>query len=342
MGRLVEVALLRGQRKQQPNNPTRPNGELCEYCPPEHVEAEMDRLIEIHQAHLQTKVPPEVEAAWLHHRFTQIHPFQDGNGRIARALASLVFLRSGWFPLVIHRDIREEYIGALEKADLGDLSDLVNLFSKVQKKAFLKALSLSENVLQAPSPLQQVISAATERLRARKWSSLRKMQTKTFELSKRLEDFAEERLESIANKINKELQELDQHYFADARRSDVETDFWFKKQIIEVARELDYYADTRTYRAWVRLKIKEDRQTELVLSFHSLGVEFLGIMAVSAFMEYRDRNEDGETSVDGPDILSKEIFQFSYIEKGQEITARFEPWLNDVLLAGIDKWRKQL
>lgn len=342
MGRLVEVALLRGQWKQQPNNPTRPNGELCEYCPPEHVEAEMDRLIEIHQAHLQTKVPPEVEAAWLHHRFTQIHPFQDGNGRIARALASLVFLRSGWFPLVIHRDIREEYIGALEKADLGDLSDLVNLFSKVQKKAFLKALSLSENVLQAPSPLQQVISAATERLRARKWSSLRKMQTKTFELSKRLEDFAEERLESIANKINKELQELDQHYFADARRSDVETDFWFKKQIIEVARELDYYADTRTYRAWVRLKIKEDRQTELVLSFHSLGVEFLGIMAVSAFMEYRDRNEDGETSVDGPYILSKEIFQFSYIEKEQEITARFEPWLNDVLLAGIDKWRKQL
>ena len=33
----------------------------------------------------------EIEATWLHHRFTQIHPFQDGNGRVARALASLVF-----------------------------------------------------------------------------------------------------------------------------------------------------------------------------------------------------------------------------------------------------------
>ncbi len=342
MGRLVDVALLRGNYKQQPNNPTRPDGEIYEYCPPEHVEAEMDKLIEMHQEHLRASVPPEVEAAWLHHRFTQIHPFQDGNGRIARALASLVFLRNGWFPLVIHRDIREDYIGALEKADVNDLSELVSLFSKIQKKAFLKALSLSENVLQAPSPLQQVISAATERLRARKWSSVRKMQSKTLELSQRLEDFAERRLESIAIEINKELQSLDQHYFADARRSDIETDFWFKKQIIDVATELDYYADTRTYRAWVRLKIKEDRQTELVLSFHSLGVEFLGIMAVSAFMEYRDRNEDGETSVDGPYILSKEIFQFSYREKEEEITARFDPWLNDVLLSGLDKWRKQL
>lgn len=342
IGRLVEVPLLRGEWKQQSNNPTRPDGEIYQYCPPEHVEAEMDRLIAMHQKHQRTDVPPEVEAAWLHHRFTQIHPFQDGNGRIARALASLVFLRAAWFPLVIHRDLREDYIGALEKADIGDLSELVNLFSKVQKKAFLKALSLSENVLQAPSPLQQVISAASERLKARKWSSLRKMQSKSLELSKRLEDFAEKKLEAIAAELNKELQSLDQHYFADARRSDHETDFWFKKQIIDVAKDLDYYADTRTYRAWARLKIKEDRQTELVLSFHSLGVEFLGIMAVSAFMEYRDRNEDGETTVDGPYILSKEIFQFSYKEKEQDITGRFEPWLNDLLLVGLDKWRRQL
>ena len=41
-------------------------------------------------------VPLEVEAAWLHHRFTQIHPFEDGNGRVARALASLVFIPDGF------------------------------------------------------------------------------------------------------------------------------------------------------------------------------------------------------------------------------------------------------
>lgn len=342
LGQSVEVELLRGQWKRLPNNPTRPNGTVFEYCPPEHVDAEMDTLMRLHDAHLLQKVPPEIEAGWLHHRFTQIHPFQDGNGRIARALASLVFLRSGWFPLVIHRDLREEYISALEHADEGNLSALVDLFSRIQKKAFLKALSLSENVLQEPSPLKQIISAATERLRARKWSSFKRMQSKAFELSKRLEGFAENKLASIATELNEELHSLDQHYFADARRSDVETDFWFKKQIVDVAKKLDYYADTRTYRTWVRLKIKEDRQTELVLSFHSVGVEFLGVMGVAGFMEYRDKNEDGEITVDGPYMLSKEIFQFSYKETEQNVIDRFELWLNDVLLAGLDKWRRQL
>jgi Fic family protein len=342
LGRTVEVRLLRGEWKQLPNNPKRPDGSIHEYCPPEHVNAEMESLINLHREHLEKEIAPEVEAAWLHHRFTQIHPFQDGNGRIARALASLVFLRSEWFPLVVNRDIREEYISALEIADDGDLAPLVNLFARVQKKAFLKALSLSENVLQQPSPLKQVISAATERLKARKWASIKKMQSKAFEISRGLEDFAQTKLDSIATDLNKELQNLDQHYFAEARRSDLDTDFWFKKQIVDTAKELGYYADTRTYRSWVRLKIKEDRQTELVLSFHSVGVDFLGIMAASAFMEYRDRNEDLETSVDGPYILSRDVFQFSYTENETVVLERFETWLSEVLLEGLDKWRKQL
>lgn len=342
LGRTVDVQLLRGKWKRLPNNPKRPDGTIHEYCPPQHVDAEMERLINLHAEHSKKGIAPEVESAWLHHRFTQIHPFQDGNGRIARALASLVFLRSGWFPLVVNRDIRDEYISALEIADIGDLASLVNLFARVQKKAFLKALSLSENVLQQPSPLKQVISAAAERLKARKWTSIKKMQAKAFELSKSLEDSAQTQLDSISADLNKELQKLDQHYFAEARRSDLETDFWFKKQIVDTAKELGYYADTRTYRSWVRLKIKEDRQTELVLSFHSVGVDFLGIMAASAFMEYRDRNEDLETTVDGPYILSRDVFQFSYTENERNVSERFESWLSEVLLEGLDKWRKQL
>src|SRR5262245_38287478 len=91
LGRLVEVPLLRGDWKKQPNSPTRVDGTVHEYAPPEQVASEIDRLIEYHKQHLSAGVPPEVESAWLHHRFTQIHPFQDGNGRVARALASLVF-----------------------------------------------------------------------------------------------------------------------------------------------------------------------------------------------------------------------------------------------------------
>lgn len=60
-GRRVELPLCHGQYKRQPNNPKRPGGELPEYCPPEQVASEMDRLIEMYGAH--SDVASEVEAA---------------------------------------------------------------------------------------------------------------------------------------------------------------------------------------------------------------------------------------------------------------------------------------
>src|SRR5947209_20053764 len=97
----------------------------------------MDELIRIYGERQNRQVPPEVSSAWLHHRFTQIHPFSDGNGRVARALASLVFIRSGWFPVVIKRDDRPRYIEDLEKADAGDLLQLVALFVESKRTALI-------------------------------------------------------------------------------------------------------------------------------------------------------------------------------------------------------------
>ena len=99
----------------------------------------MDRLLAMHLEHRE--VPPEIEGAWLHHRFVQIHPFQDGNGRVARALATLVMIRKGWLPLVVTDSGRADYIGALEMADEGDLQPLVRLFARIQRRAFEGALS---------------------------------------------------------------------------------------------------------------------------------------------------------------------------------------------------------
>src|SRR5580765_1896085 len=113
-GELFESKLSKGRYKERPNNPKKPDGNMHQYCPPEQVESEMDRLLALHAEHEKTGVPVEVEAAWLHHRFAQIHPYQDGNGRVARALASLVFIRAGWFPVVVTRDDRGRYIDKLE------------------------------------------------------------------------------------------------------------------------------------------------------------------------------------------------------------------------------------
>ena len=146
-GRPTPVKLEHGQYKRWPNSPTRSNGSMHEYCPPEQVASEMDRLIEMHSEHLQRqpRVPASVAAAWLHHRFTQIHPFQDGNGRVARALATLVFIEAGLFPLVVNRDDRADYIDALEAADADSLSSLIRLFERIEQRWLLRAVSIDRD-----------------------------------------------------------------------------------------------------------------------------------------------------------------------------------------------------
>ena len=90
-GNRTQVKLQKGEWKTQPNNPRRPDGSVHQYCPPERVQDQIAQLLAWHQTHHNTCA--EVEAAWVHHRFTQIQPFQDGNGRVARALTGAVFLK---------------------------------------------------------------------------------------------------------------------------------------------------------------------------------------------------------------------------------------------------------
>ena len=81
---------------------------------------------------------------------TRIHPFQDGNGRVARALATLVMIRAGWLPLVVRDAGRAEYITTLEAADRGDLGSLVKLFADIQREAFLEAIAVSKKSRRVP------------------------------------------------------------------------------------------------------------------------------------------------------------------------------------------------
>ncbi len=340
-GRRVQTELLRGEWKLLPNNPTRRNGSLHEYCPPEHVASEIDRLLEMHARHREEDVPPEIEAAWLHHRFTQIHPFQDGNGRLARAIASMVFVRAHWFPLVIRRDDRSLYISSLEAADDGDLAPLVGLFVKVEKRAFRQALSISENVLTTDIRAAELVKSAAERLRARQRGKEEELAA-VLDVAQQLSDFAHSRLQRVQDQISEALVSIDPHYQAYVERSTEDTSHWFRQQIIEAARQLDYYADTRSHRSWNRLKIREERQTEIVVAFHGMGRGVVGIVAASAFLEFRDRNENGTTDVEGPHPLCEEVFQFSIGEEPHEVRDRFEQWLERLLLVGLAEWRQQL
>ena len=74
---------------------------------------------------------PVVQAARFHKEFVYIHPFGDGNGRIARLGMNTILLQQGFLPVQIHPVIRQEYIDALRLAQSDD-AEFVNLILQQQ------------------------------------------------------------------------------------------------------------------------------------------------------------------------------------------------------------------
>ena len=82
--------------------------------------------------------------AWAQHRFVWIHPFNDYNGRIARILTNLIFLKLGLPLLEIRIDSkkdRERYIKAMQFADKNDYFLLEEIISLALQEALEKSLS---------------------------------------------------------------------------------------------------------------------------------------------------------------------------------------------------------
>ena len=74
--------------------------------------AEFVRWMSVNEGRLH----PVEFAAIVHQKFVYVHPFVDGNGRVARLLMNLVLLRAGWTLAIIPPICRHEYIATLDKA----------------------------------------------------------------------------------------------------------------------------------------------------------------------------------------------------------------------------------
>lgn len=324
IGRHIDIPLIKGAWKTQENYPVR-NGVKYIYCPPEQVASEMDRLIALHSCHVRDSVSSEVQAAWLHHRFTQIHPFQDGNGRVARALASLVLVKDDLFPLIIVRDDRKNYIKALEEADRGDLTFLIDMFVKSQSRQFRKASEISEEVLDERRGTTFALGVLLEAAEDQKNS----FQEKVKKHARTIEENLEDRLEELVQDVEHALQKVHYTVKVFVHRSNKETNHYFRSQIIDNAKNhFEYYANTSEYCSWISLRMHWSRHARLIFPIHGIGKRFSGGLICAPFLEFKDIDEEGRVSLRQ---VSKDGFIFFQSEESGQLKARFEKWREEVL-----------
>jgi Fic family protein len=128
-----EQPLPRGQYKTNPNHVKTEDGLIHAYAPVEQVQAEMQRLVDELDSESFRTAHPILQAAYAHYAFVVIHPFADGNGRVARALASAYTYRSASVPLLVLDQQRDRYFALLAKADGGDAGPFVEFIGNAAR-----------------------------------------------------------------------------------------------------------------------------------------------------------------------------------------------------------------
>ncbi|MEK0445357.1 MAG: hypothetical protein RLZZ399_678 [Verrucomicrobiota bacterium] len=84
------------------------------YASPEHVEGLMEAWFrEFERLRTDAAVSALDAYVWSHATFARIHPFTDGNGRMARLLANVPVLQKGELPILIPVEKRLAYVESL-------------------------------------------------------------------------------------------------------------------------------------------------------------------------------------------------------------------------------------
>lgn len=118
-GQQTSYVIHAGAYKTRPNSVITRYGDRFEYAAPEETAALMTDLVDwYNEEESKGKLSPVELAALFHYRYIRIHPFEDGNGRIARLLVNYIFARHNYPMIVVRSRGKKEYLEALHQADL--------------------------------------------------------------------------------------------------------------------------------------------------------------------------------------------------------------------------------
>ncbi len=330
-GNKLNIPLLKGTYKERENNPTRDDGTIILYCPPEHVASEMDNLVRIYNKLVEDKVHSLLISAWFHHSFTTIHPFQDGNGRVARLLTSLIFIKYGFFPFtVLREDAKVKYIEALEVADREQPQKLVTYFAEVQKRNVQKALNVKEVSSSSLKEVQAIFAKKVEN-----WQLQREE-----EYQARLETNRMTVFTYCSNVLNELKQNIETQLNGGVKISigscsfnNQQNQHYFYRQIVEYAKKHDYFFNRALPKAWItyRIELSEHKKYQLGITIHHYGYDDT-TLAIGSFLEFKGNKSDEKMDTTIPldipphvisineDVSTKMKNIQSYVENAMTLT----------------------
>lgn len=118
-GQQTSYTIHAGMYKTRPNSVITRYGDRFDYASPEETPALMTDLVDwYNEAEASHRYTPVELAALFHYRYIRIHPFEDGNGRIARLMVNYILARHGWPMIVVRNRVKNEYIEALHQTDV--------------------------------------------------------------------------------------------------------------------------------------------------------------------------------------------------------------------------------
>lgn len=339
--RRVRAIMEHGRFKSFPNRVRRADGTVMDFAPPEQVDREIRRLIDLYEA--MTDVHPVVAAAWLHHRFVQIHPFQDGNGRVGRALAALPLERAQYPPIVVEGSRRDVYLLALDEANDGDLLTLARLFADLALRSIRRELDeslldgLADIAMEdewlldeasAPGDLDLIDQAMEKGAEARIRAD-------------RLHDHIWHCLREACFDVDREFADAGQkaRVWTDRPAHHDRRDRWWRREIIRTARAAEHYACFKPRAWWSLLGLSVNGvDLRFVTSIHHVASAYTGVMAITSFGRIRIRG--AESSI--PDGIfvetSWEPFTFCHTDVVEDRVEELWDWLDQSLAMAIRKF----
>ena len=293
LGRVVETKLHHGAWKNLSNGILREDGTQLSFCPPEFVQDEMDLLIRHFNESEGTH--PLVRAAWLHHRFISIHPFEDGNGRVARALVLLVLLAGKFPPIVVDRRKRKDYLHALEQANLGNLDDLVLFLGDLLKSALLT--QFEEPFTEPAVGVKNIVRDLSELVKNSMQKEVSSRASEFSVLAEQIQAGAVEYLQSLKGMLDARFVDpsIRSSVYLSQGSPNTDTGHYYRHTIAQLATQHNFYANMSGGTWWSALKWKlQGEQMQVIIAITKIGYDETGIGSVLVAAERRVENFSDE------------------------------------------------